>query len=114
MKVGLLIAALLSCSLAPLRAADVPVVAISAVPSRFSPDTITLRAGQAIILRFSGVQGTHGIFSDELGVPHTEIPDGQNTDVLVAPKTPGTFTLRCRIYCGPDHPAMVLTVVVTA
>lgn len=92
-------------------AADGRIVEIKAVPSRFSPDTIVVHAGETTTLRFSA-SGVHGLYAPDLGITHTVIADGQTTDVTIAPVKAGAYVLRCRIFCGPGHADMTLTVLV--
>jgi heme/copper-type cytochrome/quinol oxidase subunit 2 len=98
---------------APVAAGGGRIVEIDAIPSRFSPDVIVVPAGETVTLRFS-VTGVHGVYSPELGIAHTVLAEGAPTDVTISPKKPGTYVLRCRIFCGPAHPDMTLTVRVTA
>ena len=88
------------------------IIDVRAVPSTFSPHKIVLHAGRTTVLRFANAVGGHGVFSPQLGIDHTVIEDGKTTEIEVTPRSPGTYELRCRIYCGPQHPTMILTIVV--
>ena len=85
---------------------------VYAVPSVFAPRTIVLHAGQSAIVRFPKTAGVHGLYAPGLGVDHTVIEDAHTTEITIAPQRPGIYKLRCRIYCGPQHPTMVLTLIV--
>lgn len=87
------------------------VIEVKAVPSRFSPDTIVVHAGETTTLRFIST-GVHGVYAPDLGIAHTELADGQTTDVTIAPVKAGAYVLRCRIFCGPGHSDMTLTILV--
>ena len=102
--------------LAPLPGVSDPssTIEITAVPSKFTPDTIVLHAGQTTRLDFKNVEGVHGIESSDLGVPQTVLSPGKDTTVDVTPSKPGTYVLHCQIVCGTDHPNMTLTVKVEA
>jgi heme/copper-type cytochrome/quinol oxidase subunit 2 len=99
------------CSLGHAAAGSARIVAITAIPSRFSPDTIVVHAGETTTLRFS-VSGVHGLYAPELGITHTLLSDGQITDVTIAPVKAGAYVVHCRIFCGPGHADMTLTIVV--
>lgn len=99
------------CCYAHAAAGDGRIVAITAVPSRFSPDTIVVHAGETTILRFSA-GGVHGLYAPDIGVTHTLLSDGQTTDVTIAPVKAGAYVLHCRIFCGPGHADMTLTILV--
>lgn len=88
------------------------VVDVRAVPSAFSPNRIVLRAGRTTILRFVNTDGVHGLYSKEFRIDHVVVGEGKTTLISVTPKAPGTYVLHCRIYCGPHHPEMTLTLVV--
>lgn len=103
----------LTLSLAgPARADDT--ITITAVPSTFSPDKITLHAGVKTTLVFSHTEGVHAIESDDLGIPLTTIAAGKDVSVAVSPAKPGTYVLHCEVVCGADHEHMALTVTVVS
>jgi cytochrome c oxidase subunit II len=98
-------------SVAHAAAGNGRIIAITAVPSRFSPDTIVVHAGETATLRFS-VSGVHGVYAPELGITHTLLGDGQTTDITITPLKAGAYVVRCRIFCGPGHADMTLTILV--
>ena len=77
---------------------------------KFTPSTITLKAGVAQVLHFTSSEGVHGVQSDALGIPLTTIAPGSGVNVTVTPKTAGTFIVPCAIVCGAGHADMKLTV----
>lgn len=87
--------------------ADTAVVRVAGM--RFTPATITIRAGQSVTWRF-----------DDNGLPHNVTGTGAAVDALRSPilasgvyttvfDTPGTYPYECTL-----HPEMTGTVVVTA
>lgn len=104
-------AGLFLCSFGDAAAGDGRVIEIKAIPSRFSPDSVVVHAGEMTTLRFT-VSGVHGLYAPELGITHTLLADGQTTDVTIAPVKAGAYVLHCRIFCGPGHTDMTLTVLV--
>ncbi|HET9030671.1 MAG TPA: cupredoxin domain-containing protein [Candidatus Aquilonibacter sp.] len=87
-----------------------PTIDIVASNWKFTPDTITLKVGEAQELRLTSSEGVHGIQSDELGIPQTVITPGKFVTVTVTPKKAGTYTVHCSVICGAGHPNMKLTV----
>lgn len=87
-------------------------VTITAVPSTFTPSTITLHRGVTTKLVFAHTQGVHAIESDDLGIPKTVLSPDKDVTVNVTPSKDGTFVLHCEVPCGPDHATMALTVTV--
>jgi heme/copper-type cytochrome/quinol oxidase subunit 2 len=85
-------------------------VSITAVPSTFTPSTITLHRGVTTKLVFMHTQGVHAIESDALGIPKTILSPDKDVTIDVTPSHDGTYVLRCEIVCGPDHDSMALTV----
>ena len=85
-------------------------VTITAVPSTFTPSTITLHRGVTTKLIFTHTQGVHAIESDALGIPKTILSPDKDVTVAVTPSADGTYVLRCEIVCGQDHNSMTLTV----
>jgi uncharacterized protein (DUF305 family)/plastocyanin len=95
-------------------AAAHPTIDIVATNWHFTPNTITVEAGQSTTLRLTSTSGTHGIASDDLGIAATTISPGRFVEVSFTPRTAGTFAVHCSIFCGAGHPDMVLTVIVTS
>ena len=104
-------AGLFLCSFANAAAGDVRIIDIKVVPSTFSPDTIVVHAGETTTLRFD-VSGVHGLYAPDAGVTHTMLADGQITDVTITPVKAGAYVLHCRVFCGPGHADMKLTILV--
>lgn len=100
----------------------VPVTASASAPqtvtitaaTSFSPSAITVKAGEAVTLKFVGTSGVHGVESKELGIPATTITPGSAKTVVFTPQKPGTYTLHCTIMCGPQHGNMEVVVKVVA
>lgn len=80
----------------------------------FTPSTITVEVGATTTLRLTSSSGTHGIASDELGIPATTIVQGRFVEVSFTPRAAGTYAVHCSVYCGVGHSDMVLTVIVEA
>ncbi|HET9342406.1 MAG TPA: cupredoxin domain-containing protein [Candidatus Eremiobacteraceae bacterium] len=113
--IGLAVAAVLAAavSLMPATSSAHPSIDIAVANWKFTPDKITIPVGEPTTLRMTTTSGVHGIKSDELGIPMTTIPNGKVIEVTFTPAKAGTYVLHCQIFCGPGHPNMALTIVVT-
>jgi cytochrome c oxidase subunit 2 len=87
------------------------VVEISAKRFAFTPDTVTLKKDQPVVLKLTSQDVTHGFFLRPLGIDAT-IPAGGSTEVAVTPRTPGRYTVICDHFCGSGHGNMKMTLVV--
>lgn len=103
----------LGATLAPIGASAHPTIDVAVANWKFTPDKITIPAGEATTLRMTSTSGVHGIQSDDLGLPMTTVPNGKTVLVTFTPKKPGTYVLHCMVFCGPGHSDMKLTVIVT-
>ncbi len=81
------------------------VIEITAKKFEFTPNEITLKRGETVILRLTTTDRVHGFFSRPLKVD-TDITPGRATDVAVTPDTAGDFTIICDHYCGTGHANM--------
>ncbi len=88
------------------------VVAISADKFHFTPDTITLKKGDAVKLQLTSKDVTHGFLVKPLKI-ETDIVPGKTTELTITPMITGTFRAICDHYCGPGHGDMHMTVIVT-
>ena len=90
-----------------------PTIDIVASNWKFTPATITVPVNEPTRLRLTSASGVHGIESSELGITKTAITPGDFQIVTFTPTKPGTYIIPCAIVCGPGHPDMKLTIVVT-
>src|SRR5208337_2265903 len=94
------------------RASENPkVIEITAKKFEFTPNEITLKKGEPVILRLTTSDRVHGFMSKPLKFD-TDIPVGKTTDVAVTPDTAGNFTIICDHYCGTGHGGMNMKVTV--
>lgn len=92
-------------------AVEPKVIEISAKKFAFSPNAITLKKGEPVILRLTSADRVHGFMSRPLKID-TDIAAGKTTDVAVTPDTAGNFTVICDHYCGTGHGNMKMKVAV--
>ena len=90
---------------------DVRVVEITAQRFSFTPNLIRLKAGEPVKLRLRSSDVTHGLFVRPLKID-AEILPGKVTEVDLMPDTPGTYLAICDHFCGVNHGAMKMTIVV--
>jgi cytochrome c oxidase subunit 2 len=94
-----------------LARADVnpKVIEITAKKFEFTPNEITLKKGQPVILRVTSIDRVHGFMSKPLKFD-TDIAVGKTTNVAVTPDTAGDFTVICDHYCGTGHGGMKMKI----
>jgi cytochrome c oxidase subunit II len=102
----------LSVPAEPSRAADAPrVVEVTARRFQFTPAEVRIRRGETVILRLRSADVTHGFFQRALGIDAT-IEPGAPTEVTVAPREAGRYTVICDHFCGAGHGNMAMEIVV--
>lgn len=84
------------------------VIEVKAKKFEFTPSTITLKAGQPVVLRLTTEDRTHGFFLKPLHID-ADIEPGKATDVAVTPDAAGEYVVICDHYCGIGHGNMKLT-----
>ena len=85
------------------------VIEITAKKFDFTPNEITIKKGEPVILRLTSLDRVHGFMSKPLKVD-TDIAAGKTTDIAVTPDTAGDFTVICDHYCGTGHANMKMKV----
>lgn len=73
---------------------------------RWSPEVITVQAGEKVRLRIRSDDVSHGFFIPDLGVSVSEIYPGKPAIVEFTPERTGEFTFMCTRFCGPNHGLM--------
>src|SRR5215471_21015195 len=84
---------------------------------------ITVKAGQVVKLRVTGKKGTEAAKD---GTVHSltinalkdqgwdlQVKEGVNEYTVVAPSTPGEYTIECAVKCGDGHDDMKMKLIVT-
>jgi cytochrome c oxidase subunit 2 len=74
----------------------------------FSPDSITLKKGEPVILVLKSEDVPHGIRFRELNV-EVKAPKGGSGEVQFTPDKDGDFVGHCSVFCGNGHGTMTLT-----
>ena len=115
MKLKMVATTVFLCGVAisPLSAGDqAKPIAITAQRFSFSPNEITVKKGEEVVLTIQSKDVAHGLLIEDLGV-RTEVKKGQSTEVKFTPNAIGTFEGKCAHFCGSGHGSMTLTVHVT-
>lgn len=108
--VGTIFATLsLCCSL--FAAPDAPRrIEITVSKFSYSPNEITLKKGELVVLVLRSTDVTHGLTIPDLGVAVTEIKKGKDSEIPLTPDKTGHFTGQCAHFCGTGHGTMILQV----
>ena len=89
------------------------IVEVSVDNWAFSPNTITAKQGEKVVVRWKGIAGMHSFASKDLGI-NVAIDPGETKDVTIPTDKAGTFAFRCAVPCGPGHRDMTGQIVVEA
>jgi mono/diheme cytochrome c family protein len=81
----------------------VDIVARAPESGGFSPDRLSLQAGEPVLFRLSSPDVVHGFTIPGLGVNVDEIYPGKVVEVDVTPTRPGRYAFACTRWCGVDH-----------
>jgi len=84
-------------------------IEITAKRFAFSPNAITLKRGQPVVLVFHSDDVTHGIEISSLGIKK-DIPKGKDVEIRVTPNEVGDFYGACSHFCGADHASMIFEI----
>jgi cytochrome c oxidase subunit II len=93
------------------QTAEPRVVEIVAKRFQFTPDQVTLKKDEPVILRLHSEDVTHGFFMKKLGIDAI-IEPGKTVDVPLTPREAGKFITICDHFCGVGHGNMKMTLVV--
>jgi cytochrome c oxidase subunit II len=93
------------------RAQEPRVINITAKRFECSPNQITLKKGEPVKLLLTSDDVTHGFFLKPLKIDEVIVP-GKTTEVNLTPQTAGTYLLICDHFCGVNHAAMNMKIVV--
>jgi cytochrome c oxidase subunit 2 len=85
---------------------------ITAQKFAFTPDTITLKVGEPVVLVLSSQDRAHGFNLRAFGI-RADVKPGATARIRFIPNKTGRFTFSCDVFCGEGHEDMTGTVVVT-
>jgi len=85
---------------------------ITAKKFEFTPDTITLKKGEPVVLVLSSQDRKHGFNLRAFGI-RANVDPGATARIQFNPDKTGKFTFSCDVFCGEGHEDMTGTIVVT-
>jgi cytochrome c oxidase subunit 2 len=85
---------------------------ITAKKFDFTPDTITLKKGEPVVLVVSSKDRKHGFNLRAFGI-RADVNAGETARIQFTPNKTGKFTFSCDVFCGEGHEDMTGTIVVT-
>ena len=92
-------------------AATEQVIHLTAKKFDYSPNEITVKKGQPVVIEIVSLDRKHGFMIPELKVRSDVKPGAQNI-VRFTPDKTGTFNFHCDLFCGSGHEGMAGTIVV--
>ena len=92
-------------------AAEDRVIRVTAEKFKFTPATIVLKVGEAVVLELTSLDRKHGFSVPDLGIDENVEP-GKPTRVRIVPAKAGTFPFHCDVFCGSGHEEMAGEIVV--
>lgn len=98
-----------------VRANALPVereIHITAKKFEFTPDTITLKKGEPVLLVLSSQDRKHGFNLRAFGI-RADVNPGETARIRFSPTKTGKFTFSCDVFCGEGHEDMTGTIVIT-
>src|SRR5580698_8367414 len=84
-------------------------IEVSAKRFNFTPNDLTLKKGQPVVLVLKSEDATHGIRIKELGVDF-KAAKGQTSEFPFTPDKTGDFAVHCSTFCGSGHGTMMFTI----
>jgi cytochrome c oxidase subunit II len=85
-------------------------IEITASKFSYSPNQITLKKGEPVVLVLHSTDVTHGLKITDLDVNTTEIKKGKDSEIPLTPTKTGHFTGKCAHFCGKGHGSMILQI----
>jgi cytochrome c oxidase subunit 2 len=74
----------------------------------FTPEEITLKKGQPVVLVIKSLDVAHGLRFRDLNL-NVKIDKGESAELKFTPDKTGDFVGHCSVFCGSGHGAMTLT-----
>jgi cytochrome c oxidase subunit II len=84
-------------------------IEITAKKFSYSPNEITLKKGEPVVLVFHSEDVTHGFKLSEMNIK-SDIKKGKDTEIAFTPTEVGHLVGKCAHYCGKGHGSMTLQI----
>ena len=81
------------------------VIKITAKAFEYSPNEITLKKGEPVVLELTSQDLFHGFNISDLGL-RADLPPGMTARVRLTPDKTGNFEFHCDNFCGTGHENM--------
>ena len=88
------------------------VIKVMAQKFRYTPNEITIKRGENVVLEFTAIDFVHGFSVPDLHV-RADLPPGQLTRVRLPFKHAGVYDFLCDNFCGSGHENMGGKIIVT-
>lgn len=93
-------------------AAKERVIAIQAKKFVYTPNEITLKKDEPVVLAFTAIDFIHGFFIPDMSI-RADLMPGQVTEVRLTPGKTGEYAFLCDNFCGSGHEEMNGKIIVT-
>src|SRR2546421_11664930 len=87
------------------------VIHLTAKKFDYSPNEITVKKGEPVVIEIVSLDRKHGFTIPELGV-RSDVKPGAKNVVRFMPDKAGTVNFHCDLFCGSGHEGMTGTLVV--
>lgn len=109
--IGIIVAGVFSTSI--VRAQETPKrIDITAKRFAFTPNEITLKKDQPVVLVIKSLDVAHGLRFRDLNL-NVKVGKGGSAELKFTPDKAGDFVGHCSVFCGSGHGEMTLTLHVT-
>ncbi|PHV40775.1 cupredoxin domain-containing protein [Janthinobacterium sp. BJB304] len=88
------------------------IIAIEARKFVYTPNEITVKKDETIVLAFTAVDFIHGFFIPDMNI-RADLKPGQVTEVRLTPGKAGEYAFLCDNFCGSGHEEMNGKIIVT-
>ena len=89
------------------------IIRIEAKRFAYTPNEITVRQGEQVMLELTAIDFVHGFNLPDFKI-RTDIRPGMPTRLPLRPTTAGRYTFLCDNFCGGGHESMNGTLIVEA
>ena len=87
------------------------VIHLTAKKFDYSPNEITVKKGEPVVIEIVSLDRKHGFTIPDFGV-RSDVKPGAKNVVRFTPDKAGTFNFHCDLFCGSGHEGMTGTIVV--
>jgi cytochrome c oxidase subunit 2 len=84
-------------------------IEITAKRFTYTPNEITLKKGEPVVLVVQSLDVAHGLRVRDLNID-LKVKKGGTSEVQVTPDKTGDFVGQCSVFCGAGHGSMKLTI----